>query len=176
MNKEFFPARPAATPTIYAYEDSHPEYKGMLKVGYTARSAAARVAQQYPTAKPGKQPYTIVLEESAMRSDGSAFTDHDVHRALMQAGVKRKGGEWFACTAKQVRAAIVALREREEVEQTRDLDFGMRPEQAVAVEKTAYYFNSFGKDKINKGKAPHFLWNAKMRFGKTFASYQLAKK
>ncbi|CAH2707347.1 GIY-YIG nuclease family protein [Xanthomonas campestris] len=176
MNKEFFPARSAATPTIYAYEDSHPEYKGMLKVGYTARSAASRVAQQYPTAKPGKQPYTIVLEESAMRSDGSAFTDHDVHRALMQAGVKRKGGEWFACTAKQVRAAIVALRERGEIEQTRDLDFVMRPEQTVAVKKTADYFNTFGEDKINKGKAPHFLWNAKMRFGKTFASYQLAKK
>lgn len=176
MSKEFFPPRPAATPTIYAYEDSHPDYKGMLKVGYTARSAAARVAQQYPTAKPGKQPYTIVLEESAMRSDGSAFTDHDVHRALLQAGIKRKGGEWFACTAKQVRAAIVALREREEIEQNRDLDFGMRPEQTAAVEKTAAYFNAFRKDKNNKGKTPHFLWNAKMRFGKTFASYQLARK
>lgn len=176
MSKEFFPPRPAATPTIYAYEDSHPEYKGMLKVGYTARSAAARVAQQYPTAKPGKQPYTIVLEESAMRSDGSAFTDHDVHRALLQAGIKRKGGEWFACTVKQVRAAVVALREREEIEQTRDLDFGMRPEQTAAVEKTAAYFDTFRKDKNNKGKTPHFLWNAKMRFGKTFASYQLARK
>lgn len=176
MSKEFFPPRPATTPTIYAYEDSHPEYKGMLKVGYTARSAAARVAQQYPTAKPGKQPYTIVLEESAMRSDGSAFTDHDVHRALLHAGIKRKGGEWFACTAKQVRAAVVALREREEIEQTRDLDFGMRPEQTAAVEKTAAYFDTFRKDKNNKGKTPHFLWNAKMRFGKTFASYQLAKK
>lgn len=33
------------------------------------------------------------------------------------------------------------------------------------------YFNSF-----KNGKTPHFLWNAKMRFGKTFASYQLAKK
>lgn len=176
MSKEFFPPRPAATPTIYAYEDSHPEYKGMLKVGYTARSAATRVAQQYPTAKPGKQPYTIVLEESAMRSDGSAFTDHDVHRALLQAGVKRKGGEWFACTVKQVRAAVVALREREEIEQTRDLDFGMRPEQTAAVEKTTAYFDTFRKDRNNKGKTPHFLWNAKMRFGKTFASYQLAKK
>ncbi|NQV93880.1 MAG: restriction endonuclease, partial [Sphingomonadales bacterium] len=30
--------------------------------------------------------------------------------------------------------------------------------------------------KENPEKTPHFLWNAKMRFGKTFAAYQLAKK
>ena len=38
------------------------------------------MAQQYPTLKPGKPPYRIVLEESAMRNDGTTFTDHDVHR------------------------------------------------------------------------------------------------
>jgi hypothetical protein len=35
-------------------------------------------------------------------------------------------------------------------------------------------FQSFKKE--NPNVTPHFLWNAKMRFGKTFASYQLAKK
>jgi hypothetical protein len=50
----------------------------------------------------------------------------------------------------------------------------MRPEQEQAVEKTARYFKDFQKE--NKDKPPHFLWNAKMRFGKTFAAYQLAKK
>lgn len=50
----------------------------------------------------------------------------------------------------------------------------MRPEQREAVEKTAEYYNNFKKESANK--KPHFLWNAKMRFGKTFASYQLAKK
>jgi len=52
----------------------------------------------------------------------------------------------------------------------------MRPEQNAAVEKTAAYFASWGKEKGNRNKPPHFLWNAKMRFGKTFAAYQLAKK
>jgi hypothetical protein len=28
----------------------------------------------------------------------------------------------------------------------------------------------------NKHAVPRFLWNAKMRFGKTFTAYQLAKK
>jgi hypothetical protein len=50
----------------------------------------------------------------------------------------------------------------------------MRPEQKEAVEKTAAYFNNFRKE--NSGRPPHFLWNAKMRFGKTFAAYQLALK
>ena len=50
----------------------------------------------------------------------------------------------------------------------------MRPEQEAAVDKTIDYFKSFKKE--NKDRTPHFLWNAKMRFGKTFASYQLAKK
>ena len=35
MSNEFFPQRPAANPTIYAYEDTNPQYKGLLKVGDT---------------------------------------------------------------------------------------------------------------------------------------------
>jgi len=52
--------------------------------------------------------------------------------------------------------------------------FKMRPEQYKAVEMTIDYFNRAKKDEPNR--TPKFLWNAKMRFGKTFASYQLAKK
>src|SRR6266566_1011172 len=52
----------------------------------------------------------------------------------------------------------------------------MRPEQKAAVEKTAAYFTSWRNEKGNRQKPPHFLWNAKMRFGKTFAAYQLAKR
>ena len=61
-------------------------------------------------------------------------------------------------------------------EENRSLDFTMRPEQKAAVEKTAAYFASWRREKGNRNKPPHFLWNAKMRFGKTFAAYQLAKK
>ena len=31
--KEFFPQRPESHPMIYAYSDSNPQYKGLLKVG-----------------------------------------------------------------------------------------------------------------------------------------------
>lgn len=175
-NKEFFPPRPTSTPTIYAYEDTNPQFRGLLKVGYTAKSAQERVAAQYPTLRPGKAPYKIVFEESAMKNDGTVFDDHEIHRYLRSIGVKNPNGEWFACSVKEVQTAYIAVKTGEINEENRTLDFKMRPEQTEAVEKTAAYFANFKKDKGNKGKTPHFLWNAKMRFGKTFASYQLAKK
>ncbi len=176
MSNSFFPPRPTSRPTIYAYEDTNPQYAGVLKVGYTTVDVKSRVAQQYPILRPGKPPYKIVLEESAMRSDGTVFTDHDVHRTLRLHGVKNSEGEWFQCTVAQLKAAIIAVRTSQLNEENRSLDFKMRPEQEAAVEKTAAYFSSWRKEKDNRNKPPHMLWNAKMRFGKTFAAYQLAKR
>ena len=174
MSNDFFPPRPESRPTIYAYEDTNPQYRGLLKVGYTTTNVKARIAQQYPIAKPGKPPYNILLEESAMCNDGTSFTDHEVHRFLKKRGIKNPNGEWFQCSIDKLRAAIIAIRTGEFNEENRSLDFKMRPEQKAAVEKTIAYFTSFKKE--NSNKPPHFLWNAKMRFGKTFAAYQLAKK
>ena len=47
----------------------------------------------------------------------------------------------------------------------------MRPEQKKAVKVTSEYFKKSNK---SKNRTPKFLWNAKMRFGKTFTTYQLA--
>ena len=174
MSQEFFPPRPDARPTIYAYRDTHPQYEGLLKVGYTTKSAQERVAAQYPIIKLGKPPYHILVEESAMRNDGTAFYDYEVHRYLRHVGIKNEAGEWFRCSTEQVKAAIIAVRDGELNEENRTLDFKMRPEQSAAVEKTAAYFKESKKE--NAKKTPHFLWNAKMRFGKTFAAYQLARK
>jgi hypothetical protein len=51
--------------------------------------------------------------------------------------------------------------------------FLMRAEQEKAVEMTLSYFKSRWNE--DKSAVPRYLWNAKMRFGKTFTSYQLAK-
>ena len=174
MSKPFFPLRPEANPTIYAYEDTNPQYKDLLKVGFTNVDAQKRVAQQYPTLRPGALPYKIVLEESAMRNDGSTFTDHDVHRYLRKKAFANPNGEWFKCDVQDVKAAIFAVKSGAENEENRSQNFVMRPEQAEAVNKAADYFTSFCHE--NPDQVPHFLWNAKMRFGKTFATYQLAKK
>lgn len=174
MSEDFFPARPSARPTIYAYRDTNPQYKGLLKVGFTSVDVQERVKQQYPTLRPGALPYEIVFEEPAMRQDGSSFTDRDIHRHLKKRGFSNPDGEWFKCTVKDVQAAVIAVRDGGENEENRTLDFGMRPEQKAAVEKTVAYFKSARKERPDK--TPHFLWNAKMRFGKTFATYQLAKQ
>ena len=169
-SKEFFPKKPEISPKIYAYTDK--SYEGLLKIGYTAVDVKKRVAEQYPTKRPGDLPYRIVFEESAIRNDGSYFDDHAVHKYLMKKSVKRKGGEWFACSINQLKAAVYALKTGKQGEDNRTWDFKMRPEQVEAVRRASEYFSSFKEEK----RTPHFLWNCKMRFGKTFAAYQLAKK
>ena len=169
---EFFPPRPSTNPTIYAYElVGVASHEGLLKIGYTDRDAQKRIKEQLGTAA---IPYKIVFEESAMKSDGSSFSDHDVHRLLKKYSVQNTMGEWFKCSLGELRNAIREIKTGERSESNRVLSFGMRPEQEAAVNKAIAYFKSFKKE--NSDKTPHFLWNAKMRFGKTFASYQLAKK
>ena len=159
---DFFPPRPAAHPVIYAYEDTNPQYKGLLKVGYTSRTVEKRMAEHYPTKSPdGVVPYRDVLRESAMYPDGGSFTDHDVHRALQFRHIPGVGGEWFRCTPEEVRAAVVAVRTGTANQENRTRTFAMRPEQARAVEKTVnYYLSVYGEGSL---RAPKFLWNAKMR-------------
>lgn len=174
-NMDFFPQRPASHPMIYAYEDTNPQYKGLLKVGYTSVDVDRRVAQQYPTKRPdGSVPYRIVLRESAMYPDGGSFTDKAVHRMLRYKQFSGMGGEWFKCTVNDVRAAVVAVRNHTTNEENRTQTFTMRPEQEDAVNRTMAYYQSAYEE--GSTRTPKFLWNAKMRFGKTFASYELAKK
>jgi hypothetical protein len=145
-------------------------------VGYTDRTAKERIEEQLHTSK---VKYEIVLIESAMTNDGSCFTDKDVHRLLERKGHKRlnpldRTDEWFRCSAADVMAAILTLRTGQADVENRTQNFDMRPEQYRAVEMTKAYFERAQKDDPNR--VPRFLWNAKMRFGKTFASYQLARK
>ncbi len=172
--KDFFPQRPKAKPSIYAYSlPNDTSRKGQLKIGFTTRSAQERIEEQIGATR---AKYEIVLIESAIRNDGSSFNDHDIHKYLRKKGKINTDGEWFKCKVSDVKAAIIAIQNNELNEENRSLDFKMRPEQEEAVNKTIQYFESFKKEPENKDKTPRFLWNAKMRFGKTFASYQLAKK
>lgn len=170
---KFFPGRPEVDPKIYAYTLPDDNTKtGWLKVGYSTGDVHSRILQQTQTANVR---YELLLEESTIRDDGSSFTDHPIHKYLEKRGVLRDGrSEWFKCDVEQVRAAILAIKTREENEEGRTETFGMRPEQVEAVERTANYFTT--EKTRNPASAPRFLWNAKMRFGKTFTAYQLAKK
>ncbi len=174
---DFFPQRPEAHPTIYAYEFvGVASHQGYIKVGYTERDVETRVREQVHTAA---VPYKILGQWSAMKNDGSCFTDHDVHAILKSKGKQQLNAgedrnEWFKCSLADVQAAVVAAQTGAENAENRTATFSMRPEQKMAVNMTKAYFESAYEE--NSGRTPKFLWNAKMRFGKTFASYQLAKK
>ena len=171
MNNEFFPK--LIKPQIYAYEDSNPIYKGLLKIGHTEHSVEERVAEQYPTRRPGELPYKIVFSKSSMREDGTYFTDHDMHKLLRKLGFDNPDGEWFKCSVKDVESAWFTLFNKIENNERRTQNFKLRPEQQDAIDKTEKYFKSVKAE--NPHYIPHFLWNAKMRFGKTFTTYKLAQ-
>ncbi|MGO8905646.1 MAG: GIY-YIG nuclease family protein [Solirubrobacteraceae bacterium] len=152
---------------------THITGEGLIKVGQTTKaSARARIKEQLGTAYPNLDGVEILLDEPAVKNDGTEFTDHNVHDALVKAGIKRPGGEWFEASLDEVRAAINTVMSGLPFDAKRTDSFDMRPEQARAVEVTARYFRAHP----SIDRPPKFLWNAKMRFGKTFTTYQLAKK
>lgn len=177
MPQEFFVQRPKVDPTIYAYSlPGVKSHEGYLKVGYTDRNAETRIKEQLHTSGLA---FKIEVLRSAMRDDGSCFTDRDIHAVLKERGFSRLNedtdkNEWFKCGVADVIAAINRVRDNIITQEGRTATFKMRPEQERAVQRTAEFFIS-AKAKEPQ-KAPKFLWNAKMRFGKTFAAYQLAKK
>ncbi len=170
-------------PKIYAY--TVPQYEhvpwdgdrrgeGLIKVGVTDRDVAKRIHEQVAAVKmPLETPYTLFLAEAAITDAGATFLDHTVHKALTNAGVHKRAGEWFECTPDEVRAVIDAIKkDKDPGAMHPQVSFPIRPEQRAAVDQTAAYFETH----VSNERSPHFLWNAKMRFGKTFTAYALAKR
>jgi len=170
--EEILAPKPEARPRIYAYSIDDKAHAGLLKVGQTTRDVKQRVAEQLKTAN--IKNYKIELDVVAERGDGTTFTDHEVRAALVRKGFANPELEWMRCTLKDLKAVLIALRTGQQIAGTRDQNFPMRAEQRAAVEKTHAYFHSIWKEDMHA--VPRFLWNAKMRFGKTFTTYQLARK
>ncbi len=169
-----FPKRPEISPKIYAYTEKKPEYKGLIKIGYTTRPVEERMKEHFPTKGPsGILKYEILYIESAVKSDGTFFKDNDVHRILKLNGIENVGGEWFKCTVNQLKSAIISVKDNSTLDFNRTVSFDLRPEQKEAIKKTSSYFRNYTN--VEK-KIPHFLWNCKMRFGKTFTTYKLSQK
>jgi hypothetical protein len=143
-------------------------------VGYTDRAVAQRIKEQLNAIKlPVTTPYDLLLVQTATTLDGLTFTDKAVHASLKKAGVHNVAGEWFEATKNEVVAAIEAVRAGTKLDSLKyKHSFGPRPEQQRALDLTAAHFLA----NADPGNPPHFLWNAKMRFGKTFTTYQLAQK
>ncbi|MFN4220666.1 restriction endonuclease [Novosphingobium sp.] len=176
--EEILLPKPEGRLRIYAWtpNDPPPAYAGLIKVGQTTQADVNdRIRQSQGQMQ---QAYTLHVDEVAEREDGSIFRDSDVRRRLIEMGFENvtigSSREWMRCSPADVRAAIVELQKGLRFQSARHETFPMRREQAEAVEVTHDYYQSRWAE--DPKAVPRFLWNAKMRFGKTFTGYQLAKK
>ena len=169
---DILPLKPESRPRIYAYTIDDTAHAGLLKIGQTSRNVQQRVAEQLKTAS--IKNYRIELDEFAERDDGTLFSDHDVRTALRKKKFENPSLEWMRCTKKDVITILSELRTGQRFAGSHDKTFPPRREQREAVKVTYDYFRSRWAE--DSKAVPRFLWNAKMRFGKTFTAYQLAKK
>ena len=175
--EEILLPKPEARLRVYAWTPNDPPaaYAGLIKVGQTTREDVNdRIRQSQGQMQ---QAYTLHVNELAEREDGTIFRDSDVRQRLVQKGFEQaiigSSREWMRCSPDDVKTVVTELRKGLRLTGTHHQTFRMRQEQADAVQKAVEYFNSIWAEAAET--APRFLWNAKMRFGKTFSAYQLAK-
>lgn len=172
---------------IYIYQTPTSKEKGLIKIG-DAYDIDARIKQQLNTAaaiSADQLSYELLYKTEAVLNDGTEIRDHDIHKALEAKGypkhqisegdgLLKSSTEWFGIDLDQAIHLIEHLkqgRKAEEIDIDRFQDFPMRPEQSAAVEQSRNYFLSNAN-----GSSVEMMWNAKMRFGKTFTAYQLMKR
>lgn len=160
-------------PVIYAFHI--PSRPGDIKVGETSLPVNERIPQYLKTYGYDPEDFEVLAEIPAISGDG-LLKDHDIHKVLEHhLGCHRYPGEqreWFKATIVNLKRAINIITNQEKLVEVRHQIFGMRPEQQAAVDKAANYFR---RTNLHEEQA-HFLWNAKMRFGKTFTTYKLAQE
>lgn len=155
---------------IYAY--TTPEIKrhdGWTKIGYTEQEDVnARITQQTHTVD---VEFKEEWHEKAIYDDGSGetFRDTDFHAYLRKEGVEQdeeKNNEWFHITGPASKEKFHEFKSNRGVSPTPEtVPYVLRQEQEDAVERAKAYFESH--------KNGEYLWNAKPRFGKTLAVYDL---
>ncbi len=166
-----------AMPRCYCYSTpTISDHAGWVKIGYTEQDdVEERIRQQLQTAH---IPHNTEWSDIAVFADGRTyFRDSDFHAYLRKQGVERmqpdpgdkKQPEWFRISGDDSFALYSKFRRTKGVMETvGTLPYELRKEQEQAVAKTFDYFNG--------SKNGEFLWNAKPRFGKTLAAYDLCKR
>lgn len=181
---------------IYAYSLPHvTTHTGHIKVGKAniklsdyalaldkdkaiEESARKRINEQLGTAQIN---YNLEISPIlGIRDNGSSFMDHDVHAVLKRSGIPcvslvegKTRSEWFKTTPETVNNAIEAVKKGchslnadQIVADSGGISF-YKGSQTVAIERTL--------KAINAGKK-HFLWDAKMRFGKTLTALEVVRQ
>ncbi len=177
---------------IYVFGIPDDAHKNLLKIGDTTIStdkknlppnckelndaADKRIKSYTNTAGTA---YKLLHTELAITDKNEAFGDNDVHRLLKRSGIKKvsppgtTAREWFQVSVKIAIRAIKAVKQGKKfltglppknfVE-----EFIPRPEQEDAIKRTVKFFS--------KSKHKSFLWNAKMRFGKTICALEVVRQ
>ena len=156
-------------PMIYAY--TTPEiarHNGWTKIGYTEQDVETRIAQQTHTAD-----VIAKLEwhgNATYEDTGEVFHDTDFHTYLRHLGINdQPGTEWFEINPPNAKGRFHEFRENHGIlDGLGASDYELRAEQEAAISKTLDYFQLHEQGE--------FLWNAKPRFGKTLATYDLCKR
>ena len=169
--ERYFHPMSKSYPVIYAYEEKNPMGKdGYVFIGYTVQDVHEHFVKTY-TGNPSD--FRNILVKGAMNSSGSVTTDSQIKNYLSRKGydIRRDG-----CVKVPKHVLLQTINDMMEggIKKERTETFDLRPEQREAVDMTRDYFQHM--DGLDPERAPHFLWNCKMRFGKTFASYMLAKE
>lgn len=163
-----------AMPRCYAYTTpTVASHDGWIKIGYTEQDdVETRIGQQLKTAN---IPHKTEWSDIAVFTDGKTyFTDDDFHKYLTKQGIERmrpmpgdkKPPEWFRISGNDSYMQFCNFRRDKGVlKSLGTMDYVLRDEQQRAVNKTYAFFEN--------NSTAEFLWNAKPRFGKTLAAYDL---
>lgn len=176
-------------PQVYSYTlPDLPQYNGAQKIGYTERqNVDDRIREQVHTPAVDlryiKQWYAPAFYlDTNNQPTSKSFIDKDFHRYLRAEHINQRkdlpGEEWFDFTNDPAQSKILFdnfRRTYNTIAQGEKIPYKLRPEQEAAVTKALTYFRSHS-DNNDTDEQPAFLWNAKPRFGKTLAAYDLAKR
>ena len=166
-------------PQIYSYilPDEH-DNDGSQKIGYTERkNVNDRIYEQTNTAAKRLRAEKLWSAPAFFNNSSQDFKDKAFHRFLVKSGIENRldlGKEWFYFngTPDRSKQLFDTFREKGfaalQSSDTNKTPYTLRKEQQDAVDQAKHYFETHENGE--------FLWNAKPRFGKTLASYDLAKQ
>lgn len=183
---------------VYAYTIPDEQHKSRVKIGSATfngvlnnplnpttdeqteinKAAKKRIDQQTKTTD---TKYNLECAFISITKDYRFFNDYTVHRILKRSGINRKSintknehSEWFEITPALAKEAILAAIDGKKALSTSQIttaneieQIELRPSQEDAIKRTIKAFSSGRKS---------YLWNAKMRFGKTMAAMVVAKE
>ena len=183
---------------LYLLSQGDRKHQGLLKIGEVF--VDNDIADSHSSQELGKAVRAVLDARSYMQGvsyhieyvecttydqDSKCYKADDVYRTLRAMDIPSKtlgkykdpttgqtedADIWFACTIFDIQDVI------SKIKQGKGAGHGaikFRPEQEKAIHDTVEYFQKEFKDP-NKGK--HYLWNAKMRFGKTLSGLEVAKR